>query len=138
MAVPERAFAVKEVLPEYLEFLWFALRTVLAKAQQLCFGERFYGVKAAWGGMGIVLGISSRIAQGLLIGFGRSRSFHGDCTPSHPFVDPLPYGKRSGRRRLDDLARNDSLRPSCVAKLVRIRATFCLGILPANPPATSD
>ena len=63
------------------------------------------------------------IAHGLLNEFGRRRSFHGDCTSSHPFVAPLPFGKRSGRPKAGDLARNNSLRPSCETKLVLIRPT---------------
>jgi hypothetical protein len=43
------------------------------------------------------------IAQGLIIESGRSRSFPGDCTSSHPFVNPLalrqvPRLKDPGRR----------------------------------------
>jgi len=63
------------------------------------------------------------IAHGLVHESGRRRSFHGDCTSSHPFVVPLPFGKRSGRLGTGDLARNYSLRPSCETKLVPIRLT---------------
>ena len=63
------------------------------------------------------------IAHGLLHEFGRRRSFHGDCTSSHPFVVPLPFGKRSGCLGTGNLARNHSLRPSCETKLVPIRPT---------------
>ena len=63
------------------------------------------------------------IAHGPLNEFGRRRSFHGDCTSSHPFVVPLPFGKRSGCLGTGNLARNHSLRPSCETKLVPIRLT---------------
>jgi hypothetical protein len=70
-----------------------------------------------------ILEILGPIAHGLLNEFGRRRSFHGDCTSSHPFVVPLPFGKRSGRLGTGDLARNYSFRPSCETKLVPIRPT---------------
>jgi hypothetical protein len=62
--------------------------------------------------------------RGLLLGFDRSRSFLGDCTPSHPFVNTSSLRKRPGRTRRP---RTDcSLRPSCVAEPASIRDTFCL------------
>lgn len=71
-----------------------------------------------------ILEVFWSMAHGLRNEFGRRRSFHGDCTSSHPFVDPLLCGKRSGRLGTGDPARNYSLRPSCATRLVPIRTTF--------------
>ena len=66
------------------------------------------------------------------------RSCHGDCTSSHPFVNPLPFGKRPGCLRTGDLARElffatiprDQARPN--QRFVRLRR------VPTNLRPTSD
>ena len=84
------------------------------------------------------LPILRSIAHGLIDESGCRRFFHGDCTSSHPFVNPLPCGKRSGRlllrRPRTELSfttiPRDQARPN--------QTDAPLGSLPRDPRHTSD
>ena len=68
-------------------------------------------------------------------GSDRRRSFPGDCTPSHPFVNTVLLRRTAGPRWRDH-ARNHSLRPSCATWPASITATLARGY-PANRVAHS-
>ena len=109
-AIPERVLGVKWHPSDFFGWLslgWghsFHAEALKASFLELVFGRwPFPTGRFAWSSWRFAGKLKTvRVADpGRYFGFDRRRSFHGDCTPSHPFVNPalLPEGSRAAARR---------------------------------------